>query len=229
MDWLDEPRRRLKDEVVAADRGPFAGWWEALLRHAPDTLQHVHDFLSAAESSGAISDKLKHLIWTATDSVVTHIYPRGIGVHAKIALEHGASPEEVAGALEVASVVCLNSYFHSSRALALVTGEDADAAAREAEFAARIRAIGDGPGNGRGLDPISRELIFLAAYGCPAVSDADGVVRHAQQALVAGASPEQLRQALKLGACIGVHPISSGIVEIASHFEAVDAAVAASA
>ena len=82
----------LKNGIIATGRGPFVGWWANLLEVSPRTLKHVHEYLSIAETGGEISEKMRHLIWVVVDSLVTHLYPRGAGVHARVALEHGATP-----------------------------------------------------------------------------------------------------------------------------------------
>jgi alkylhydroperoxidase/carboxymuconolactone decarboxylase family protein YurZ len=107
---MDEERRLLKQEIVQADRGPFIGWWEALLHHSPNALRRVHELLNVAELGTLISERMRHLIWTAVDSVVTHLFPRGIGVHAEVAMKHGATVRQVIEALEIAATVSSRSF-----------------------------------------------------------------------------------------------------------------------
>ncbi|CDX58844.1 hypothetical protein MPL1032_240283 [Mesorhizobium plurifarium] len=101
---MDPFRRKVKDEVLAARRGPFGGWWEDLLEVDPHLLLRVHRQMAVAES-GPLPKSFRHLILATVDSVVTHLYPRGIGVHARVAIEHGASLRQVVEALEISAFV----------------------------------------------------------------------------------------------------------------------------
>lgn len=105
----DEFRTALKEQIIATDRGPFTGWWEGLLEYSPHALEAVHLHVLAAEN-GPIPEVLRHLIWVGVDSVVTHLYPRGIGVHERIAMELGASTAQVLDALRIASTVSTRGY-----------------------------------------------------------------------------------------------------------------------
>lgn len=107
---MDEFRQQVKDQVVAANRGPFGGWWQALLDIDPELLRRVHLYLEVAETSGPLPEALRHLVWTAADAVVTHLYPRGLGVHAAIAIECGASVSQVIETLAIATTVSSRGY-----------------------------------------------------------------------------------------------------------------------
>ena len=109
MGWTDAEKLQLKQDVTQA-RGQFGPWHEGLLRFHPDLLKRVHQFVKAAEGDAVVPEKLRHLIWLAADAAVTHLYPRGIGIHARRALEHGATREELIEALEIACVVTARSY-----------------------------------------------------------------------------------------------------------------------
>lgn len=100
-----QQREALKSDVVKADRGPFIGWWATMLEHRPDTLRRIHEHLIVAENGKFVSEKMRHLLWVAVDSVVTHLFPRGIGVHADVAMRLGATQAQVTEALEIASFV----------------------------------------------------------------------------------------------------------------------------
>jgi alkylhydroperoxidase/carboxymuconolactone decarboxylase family protein YurZ len=74
--------------------------------------------------------------------------------------------------------------------------------------------FGQSTGDEAGLDAKSRELIFFAACGCPAMVDAEGMRHHARRALALGATQADLLQALRIANGIGLHGISEGIKAI---------------
>lgn len=107
---MDEVRRALKEEIVAANRAPFDGWWAEVLDLDPGLLRRIHLFVQSAEQSGPVPETLRHLIWVAADSVVTHLYPRGLGVHIALAMHCGATLTQVMETLAITSSVCSRGY-----------------------------------------------------------------------------------------------------------------------
>lgn len=107
---MDEFREMLRQEVTAANRAPFQGWWAALLDVDPEQLRRIHVYLNHAEQGGPIPEALRHLIWVAVDSVVTHLYPRGAGVHIKLALDLGATVRQVLETLYLTNWMCSHGY-----------------------------------------------------------------------------------------------------------------------
>lgn len=241
---MDSYRQQVKDEVLAAKRGPFGGWWEDLLEVDPELLLRVHRHMLAAES-GPLPKFFRHLILATVDSVVTHLYPRGIGVHARVAMEHGASLRQAVEALEISAIVSNRGY---SIALPLIVEELAkaghyDTVASNAERVAEIRGkferrvggwqdwmdvaldhcpdaleavleLGYGRDEGNGLDPKQRELLFLAASACPALTDADAIRIHTRHALKLGATPDEILHTMRMANVIGLHPIVEGIPQL---------------
>lgn len=245
---MDPFRQSVKDAVVSANRGPFGGWWEALLEIDPELLRRVHEHLKVAEESGPIPERLRHLIWTAVDAVVTHLYPRGLGVHARIAVEEGASLRQVVESLEIAAIVSSRGYgiglpivleeiaafggqpvatelCERGRAVRTKFEQDIGTWPEWMETALRFAPdalealldLGYGRRDEAGLDPKSRELIFLAANSCPAIVEREAIRLHARRALELGATSEEIVQALRLANGIGLHPISEGIVQLKAH------------
>jgi len=85
-------------------------WQTTMARLAPETFARMMKFYEASTTEGRLSLKLRHLIWVAVDAVPTHFYPSGIELHARLALQHGASVAEVMEALEVAGTVGESSF-----------------------------------------------------------------------------------------------------------------------
>lgn len=233
---MNTDRQRLKDRIMR-DRGRFPAWNEDMLELCPQTLARMHEFIMAAEAGNRISEKLRHLIWIAADAVVSHLYPRGIGIHAREAMRLGASPQELVETLEIACVITCRT---PQVALEIVLDEMArrpgepklrsEVPAQAADgarpawmeigmryFPDYVRALSDfvdPPEAEHALDRRSRELIFFAVHACPAVVDPVGMRRHARRALECGASGEDLLDVIKLASCIGNHALAVGMPAI---------------
>jgi alkylhydroperoxidase/carboxymuconolactone decarboxylase family protein YurZ len=178
------------------------------------------------------------------DSVVTHLYPRGAGVHARVALDGGATLHQVVEALAIAAAVSSRGY---GIALPIVWQELSKAGrlpqAASADRTAAVRrklesetperpdwmdlALADDPdaldallelssarGDGDGLDAKSRELLFLAGNACPAIGEREAIRLHARRAIELGASAGELLQVLRIANCIGLHAITEGILQV---------------
>jgi len=225
----EQEREQLKRDVIAAGRGPFVGWWANLYEISPETLRRVHDYLSIAENEGNISERMRHLLWVVVDSLVTHLYPRGAGVHARIAIELGASREDIIEALEIAAYVSSIGYEVGLPMIMQAAQEmgvpgvpvlDKDATREPWEQYAQavspraldaLTHLAHMRPAGRGLDAKTRELLYLAGYSSPAVANAVAIKRHAKRALAAGATTDELVQVLRLANCIGLHAIAEGV------------------
>lgn len=244
---IDEEREQLQSDVRAAGRGPFTGWWAELLKWSPSTLRNVHEYALLAESDGKLGERMRHLVWLVADTVVTHLYPRGAGVHARLAIEHGATVRQIIEALEIAAYVGGRSY-RIGLPIIIETVQQAGQSIQSAapdpdvrkEVEARIgywddwmsQAASISPSSlralvniaprrsaseGQGLSNYERELLFFAANACPAILDQDGMRRHARLALSNGATADDLLQALRLVNCIALHSLAEGIVAAADH------------
>jgi alkylhydroperoxidase/carboxymuconolactone decarboxylase family protein YurZ len=172
---VDTYRKMVKDEVISAGRGPFGGWWEDVLQVDPELVLRINRHMRVAEEIGPLPRFFRHLILVAVDSVVTHLYQRGIGVHARIAMEHGASLRQVVEALEISALVSSRGY---AVALPLVLEELAAAGmplpersdpARAAEIRSRFEdQIGTWPQwmtIALDHDPEAMENLLALAYG----------------------------------------------------------------
>jgi alkylhydroperoxidase/carboxymuconolactone decarboxylase family protein YurZ len=87
---------------VLRERGFFGDFHEAILKLDPRWLELYLEFGAAPVKMGAISDKLKHLIWIAVDCVPNHLYARGVKRHIELALKEGATVGEIFEVLELA-------------------------------------------------------------------------------------------------------------------------------
>jgi alkylhydroperoxidase/carboxymuconolactone decarboxylase family protein YurZ len=239
---MSAEKNEVRDAVVAANRGPFTHWWEALWHVDHRLLKRVHEYLAAAENGGPVTEKMRHLIWTTVDTVVTHLYPRGAGVHARLALETGATVREVIEAISIATTVSNHSYGDCLEIVVKASGGPPgpagtmplvavlreqlgwwepwmDIAAQVAPEHLRATIQLHSPDRHQlGLDAKSRELILMAGYACPAINHHPAVKRHAERAVAAGASQAELVQTVQLATGIGLHAISEGVMAACEHF-----------
>jgi alkylhydroperoxidase/carboxymuconolactone decarboxylase family protein YurZ len=80
---------------------------------APEHFVRLMKFYEASQAPSPFSFKLRHLLWVAVDAVPSHLYAPGIELHARLAIEHGATVAEVFEALEIASTSCERSFTHA--------------------------------------------------------------------------------------------------------------------
>ena len=105
-------RAEVRREIIATPvegvgNDPFpadgSGFYEPFVRDAPATAIAFHRYLRALEGSSTLDVRLLHLIWMGVDALVTHLFAPGAQAHARAALDHGATTEEL---FEVLSIAC---------------------------------------------------------------------------------------------------------------------------
>lgn len=94
------------------------GWWDHLNRYSPGTVRRISVHVRAAIANEAISAKVRELIYIGVDSVCTHLYPKGVRLHAVKALEAGATQAEVLELLQLACAASARSYGMGTAVLA---------------------------------------------------------------------------------------------------------------
>jgi alkylhydroperoxidase/carboxymuconolactone decarboxylase family protein YurZ len=132
------------DSVAAALDASANGWVDDIGRFSPSAKNGLDQILQQHFNAGArVGDKLMHLVWAGQDLVVTHLFPVGAQIHIRLALELGATAEEVIEVFQIATTVSDRTF---ARALPVVA-EEAAAAGLEL------------PGTGSDLSDEARELI----------------------------------------------------------------------
>lgn len=97
----------------AADTVRSRPWQADMKEVAPEALARVMKLYDRDNWPGLLPSNLRHLLWIAVDAVPTHLYPPGIELHARMALQHGATVAQVVEALEIATSVCERSLVHT--------------------------------------------------------------------------------------------------------------------
>jgi alkylhydroperoxidase/carboxymuconolactone decarboxylase family protein YurZ len=112
---LDDRRRRLKEDFERR-RGYWHDTWDDVLLMAPDMFEAYTAFSTSVAEEGNLDIRLRELIYVAIDSVPTHLYVPGVEIHARNALDAGASPEQILTAIEIAALLGADPYFDAVQA-----------------------------------------------------------------------------------------------------------------
>ncbi len=118
-------QQQLKDEIIKA-RGYWHPFHEGLLKLAPEYLRAYLNFQDAPARSGHLEPKIREFIYIAADGAVSHLYTSGLSRHIQMALEKGATAEEV---LEVIMLAMLTSHAPHDLGLPILMEELAAVAA----------------------------------------------------------------------------------------------------
>jgi alkylhydroperoxidase/carboxymuconolactone decarboxylase family protein YurZ len=92
----------LKDAFIKA-RGYWRPWTEALLRLDPAFLEAYGKYAGYPAATGPLSPKMCELIYVALDGSATHLFRPGLALHMRLALENGASAQEIVDVLRLAT------------------------------------------------------------------------------------------------------------------------------
>lgn len=189
-------------------------WAKILGKHAKPLQKDWFAMVAASTKRGKLSEKMKHLIWTAVDAVPTHLYQPGGALHAEEALNAGASVAELMDALRIASLPTIQGLrdgYAILEAEVAKTGEAGDwrrAAERLGpEFIKAYEnfAASRMPG---GLSDKDGVLVEIGVLGCPAVMDREGLQKAIRRALDLGHDKETIAEAMEIASLIGTHAFS---------------------
>lgn len=99
---LTSDERILKEAFIRA-RGYWRPWTEGLLRLDPAFLATYAGYGGYPAETGPLSRKMCELIYVALDGSATHLFRPGLALHTRLALESGASPQEIIDVLRLAT------------------------------------------------------------------------------------------------------------------------------
>lgn len=116
---LDAHRQGLKAEFERR-RGYWHDSWNDVLTLDPEMFEAYTAFSAAAADEGTLDAKLRELIYIAIDCVPTHMYAPGVEIHARKALDAGATPEQIVTAIEIAALVGADPYIEATRRSSLL-------------------------------------------------------------------------------------------------------------
>ncbi|MEH2553796.1 alkylhydroperoxidase/carboxymuconolactone decarboxylase family protein YurZ [Bradyrhizobium algeriense] len=103
MAQLTPEQQELKDAYIKA-RGYWRPWTEGLLRFDPTFLQTYGKYAGYSAEMGPLSAKMRELIYVALDGSATHLFRSGLALHLRLALEEGATAQEIVDVFRLATV-----------------------------------------------------------------------------------------------------------------------------
>ncbi|MGF6995853.1 carboxymuconolactone decarboxylase family protein [Paraburkholderia sp. GAS32] len=105
---LTARQKSIKDEFIRV-RNTWAPQWESILRNDCDFL-HAYLNLSAVPlRHNHLAGKVKEFIYVAVNASSTHLFAPGIQMHLKVAVDFGATREELMEVLELTSTVGIHA------------------------------------------------------------------------------------------------------------------------
>ncbi|KAA1014217.1 carboxymuconolactone decarboxylase family protein [Paraburkholderia panacisoli] len=105
---LTTRQQSIKDEFMRV-RNTWAPQWESILRNDCEFL-HAYLNLSAVPlRHNHLEDKVKEFIYIALNASSTHLFAPGIQMHLKMAVDFGATREELMEVLELTSTVGIHA------------------------------------------------------------------------------------------------------------------------
>ena len=99
---LTAGEQALKQAFIKA-RGYWRPWTEGLLRLDPEFLDTYGKYAGYPAATGPLSPKICELIYVALDGSATHLFRPGLALHMRLALEKGASAQEIIDVLRLAT------------------------------------------------------------------------------------------------------------------------------
>ncbi len=110
MSQRDDGQRRatLRAEFERV-RGYWSPLWDSVLDLDPDYFEAYLRFSEVPWRTGALTPKVKELLYVAVDAVTTHLYEPGLRIHIRNALALGASEAEIMEVLELCTLIGLES------------------------------------------------------------------------------------------------------------------------
>lgn len=212
-------------------RGRWHDDWEAILAYSPSYLAAYLELSAYVADRGALTPRLRELIYVATNCSPTHMFEKGFRNHAREALDAGATRAELLAVAAIVSTVGGQTYLTGAAALDGCMASDTTHAPAEAEAAealhvglfsaiepdaaAAIRQdavfytfwleFAGASLKGGALPDKDAHLIALAAYAQCTQLNPQGVDRQIRAALAAGASSQEVLDVLRLITSMSIH------------------------
>lgn len=106
---LTEKQKKIKEKFIE-ERGYWSEeLWGNVLKLDADFLEAYLNFSAVPWKKGALSPKIKELIYIAIDVATTHLYAPGARQHIQNALKYGATKEEIMEVYELVSVLGIHT------------------------------------------------------------------------------------------------------------------------
>jgi alkylhydroperoxidase/carboxymuconolactone decarboxylase family protein YurZ len=233
-------KKRLRDEFIDA-RGYWSPFWDSLLDLDDDFFEAYLNFSAVPWRSGPLEPKVKELVYIAVDAAATHLYVPGIRQHVKLALEHGATAQEIMEVLELTATLGI----HACNIGVPILVEELEAAGKpvsrelserqeqvkaeftekrgywnpfwdeilwlDPDFFAAYTEFSSVPWVSGTLEPKVKELIYTAFDVSATHLYVSGLRQHIRNALAYGATREEVLEVIELASVIGIHSCTVGV------------------
>lgn len=227
-DDLTAEQRRVKDAYT--ENRYWTGNFEDILRLEPAWLEAYGELTRHAWERSGLEPKERELVHVAIDASTTHLYNMGTRAHVGKALDEGATVEELTEVLLITSDVGFNGAREGFAVLAEELGEGeapdpgddaledefrdtveswddqlAAILATDAAFFERYLDIASIPWTAGVLDPVLRELIYVAVNTAGTTVYTPGIRTHVRSALDHGATPAEVAGVIEIASILGSH------------------------
>ena len=247
-----ERQRELRETFVAV-RGYWSDSMQSLLELDPDFFAAYLNLSAVPWRTGRLEPKIKELVYVALNGAATHLYEPGFRQHVRLALEHGATKEELLEVLELTSTLGI----HACTVGVPLLQEELRAAGRpeqttlserqqrlksdfeekrgywhpfwddllelDADFFEAYTAFSSHPWTHGVLEPKVKELIYTAFDASATHLYVPGLRQHVKNALAYGATAEEIMEVFEIASVIGIHTCTMGVPILVEELARADA------
>ena len=242
----------LRDTFVEV-RGYWSDALQGLLELDPDFFAAYLDLSAVPWRGGALEPKVKELIYVAVDGAATHLYEPGFRQHVRLALEYGATKEELLEVLELTSTLGIHACTvgvpllqeelakagraetkplseRQERIKADFTAKRGywhpfwdDLLALDADFFEAYTAFSSHPWTNGVLEPKVKELVYTAFDASATHLYVPGLRQHVKNALEYGATAAEIMEVFEIASVIGIHTCTMGVPILLDELERAEA------
>ncbi len=139
---LTARQQQVKDEFIQV-RKTWAPQWESILRLDCECLNSYLQLSAVPFEHNYLEDKVKEFIYLAMNVSSTHMFAPGVSLHLKLALDFGATGDELMEVLQLASSVGIHGANVGVRVLSEVLAEEGVACHLDQDDQRRARSKAD--------------------------------------------------------------------------------------
>jgi alkylhydroperoxidase/carboxymuconolactone decarboxylase family protein YurZ len=241
---MTERKQRLREEFEEV-RGYWSGAMETMLEVDQDFFESYLRLSAVPWRTGTLEPKVKEFVYIAIDGAATHMYEPGLRQHIRLALEFGASKEELLEVLQLTSTLGIHACTVGVPILleAADVGSEllserqervkADFEAKrgywnpfwdgllqlDADFFEAYLGFSSVPWTQGVLEPKIKELIYTAFDASATHMYLPGLKQHIENALSLGATPGEVMEVFELASVIGIHTCTMGLPILVEELE----------
>ena len=250
---MTERQRELRNAFVEV-RGYWSDSMQSLLDLDPDFFASYLSLSAVPWRTGRLEPKVKEFIYIAVDGAATHLYEPGFRQHVRLALEFGATKEELLEVLQLTSTLgihaCTVGVPLLQEALAATGAAEPkplserqerlksdftekrgywhpfwdDLLELDPDFFEAYTEFSSHPWTHGVLEPKVKELIYTAFDASATHLYVPGLRQHVTNALAHGATAEEIMEVFEIASVIGIHTCTMGVPILIDELERAEAA-----